>query len=73
MEENPLCVVNWGSCSCEAGSPQIDGSPLSLALAAQTACLQAVAAHHGILPLGKPAVFQAAIKSAFSSALLLNF
>lgn len=67
-KKNPLPGANWDSCSCRAGSPQLNGSPCSLALRAQAACLQAVGAHHGILALCKPVVFHAAIKSAFSPA-----
>lgn len=67
-KKDPLPGANWDSCSCRAGGPWLDESPCSPVLGAWTACLQAVGAHPGILALCKPAVFQAAMVSAFSPA-----
>lgn len=53
----PLPGANWDSCSGRAGGPQPDESPCSPALGAQTAYLQGVGAHPGLLDLCKPAVF----------------
>lgn len=67
-KKDPLPGANWDSCSCRAGGPWLDESPCSPVLGARTACLQAVGAHAGILALCKPAVFEAAMVSAFSPA-----